>query len=118
MRPLRIIAPLLVMASAAHAGEYQEWRCYYHDETVDVTAPCTLHDTTVDGHFTYIMYIDGRYVTIEYVEKNGPDMIWILNDKLGIGHEINREHVQGFTLDGSVRVDWQDRPESEVGDDR
>lgn len=101
-----------LFAQVAHADDFPQWRCYYHDDTaaVDITAPCILRTQEIDGHFTYLMKIESHYVTIEYVDQNGPDLIWILNNKLAIGHEINREHVQGFTLDGSIRVEWQNRP--------
>jgi hypothetical protein len=100
-----------LLATPAHATPFQEASCHYDNGTqkIVVDGPCTIDDTTINGHFAYIVTFKGGVkVTVEYLNSSGSDHLWKINGQSGWGFEINREHLHGATLDLNQSIDWED----------
>lgn len=107
------LIPVVVQAKEnVSKSQWETYSCEYMDLKKDImlTGKCHKEDTKINGNFAYILvWPNGNKVTVEYVNSQSGHHIWRINGEAAAAIEINREHLQGFSLDLNQFLEWQDR---------
>jgi hypothetical protein len=112
MALVAIILSSLLTASCSGADPLERREraelCIYKTGQDVHSGPCTLEGSKINGHFAYLVTFNrGTKVSIEYVDRDGPDHVWKINGREARGFELSREHLVGATADMEDFIEWQ-----------
>lgn len=98
--------------TAAAPREWNTHSCEYMnlEKNIHLSGKCVKQEAEMNGNFAYILkWPSGDKVTVEFVKAQSGNHIWNLNGQPAVGFEINRENLNGFSLDLNQSIKWKDR---------
>lgn len=119
MKQVLLALGIIGLALPAHADQTYDYAdCTYRDLTkptmLYVHGPCKLITATINGHFGFTLAWPQSHqsVKVEETSRMGQDRTWIINGRPGTAFEVNREHVEGATLDKQITVTYHVKSDS------
>jgi len=107
---LATMLAIIALGGSAQAQGATAQRCsYWNDGGKSADGPCRMRETTINGHFGYVLtFGNGTRVTVEYLKSQSGYHIWNINGERGFGVELNRSSLRGATLDLKQTVEWEE----------
>lgn len=106
------ITPMVSFAEKAIMPKWETDSCIYNDLSKDIVlfGRCHIEHTEIHGNFaTVLTWPSGNKVTVEYTKSQSGHHLWQINGVSGVGFEINRMHLNGFTLDMNQFIEWESK---------